>query len=255
MRLQRTVTLALGLSLVASLVFAQQPDAPKAPAAEGVGPGAAAPAGQLKSFKERSSYVIGLDVGRGLKEQGVDLNLDVLMRGVTDGLAGAKNQMTDAEIDATLMELQKLVEGRRKEKNKKEGEAFLALNKKKEGVTELPSGLQYKVLKKGQGATPGATDQVTVHYRGTLIDGSEFDSSYRRGAPATFPVNKVIKGWTEAMQLMQVGDKWQLFVPADLAYGDKSPAEQIPPNATLIFEVELLDVQKGAAAPAPGAHP
>jgi len=248
---------ALLVAPLAGFVHAQQAPGPKVedliPA-----PAAPAPAGAFKSLKERSSYAIGIDIGRGLKGQGVDIDPQIVARGIGDALAGGKLMMSDKELHETLAELQKIVAAqqvdltaRASQKNKKEGEAFLAENKKKDGVQTLASGLQYKVLKTGTGATPTKTDVVTTHYRGTLLDGTEFDSSYARGEPAKFPVGGVIKGWTEALQLMKVGDKWRLFVPSDLAYGERGAGEDIPPNAVLIFDIELLDVKPGTAAPNP----
>jgi len=179
-----------------------------------------------------------------------------------DALSGAKPAMTDDEVKSTLTELrtqlqqkQAAVTKEASEKNKKEGEAFLATNKGKEGVTTLPSGLQYKILQEGTGKKPQATDTVQCNYRGTLIDGTEFDSSTKHGGPATFPVNGVIKGWTEALQLMPVGSKWQLFIPSDLAYGDRGAGGNIGPGATLIFEVELVSIQEKAADEKPEAKP
>jgi FKBP-type peptidyl-prolyl cis-trans isomerase FklB len=192
----------------------------------------------------------------------------ILSRGIKDVLTGGKPAMTDDEVRAKLMELSKQVQAAQQEaqkkqqeankvvgeKNRKEGDTFLSDNKSKEGVVALPSGLQYKILKAGDGPKPTAADTVTCNYRGTLIDGKEFDSSYKRGQPASFPVGGVIKGWTEALQLMPVGSKWQLFIPADLAYGDRQAGPDITPGSTLIFEVELLSIQPkstttGAAAP------
>jgi FKBP-type peptidyl-prolyl cis-trans isomerase FklB len=171
-------------------------------------------------------------------------------RGLKDALAGGKTLLTDDEAQATMVALQNDVRARQQgqmqqvaEKNKKDGEAFLAANAGKEGVVRLPSGLQYKILTPGTGPKPSATDSVVCNYRGTLIDGTEFDSSYKSGHPATFGVGRVIKGWTEALQLMPVGSKWQLFVPAQLAYGDRGAGADIGPNATLIFEVQLLSIE------------
>ncbi len=216
---------------------------------------------QLKEFKDKVSYAIGLDIGTKLKAQEVEVDTGVLRRGLDDGYAGAAPLMTDNDVRVTLMELQKQLMAKQQErtkilgeKNKKEGEAFLAANAKKEGVKTLPSGLQYKVLKEGKGPVPKATDSVETNYRGTLIDGTEFDSSYRRGAPATFPVNAVIPGWTEALQLMKVGSKWQLFVPPSLAYGERGAGREIGPNATLVFEVELLGIKETPPKPPGSMH-
>lgn len=210
--------------------------------------GNAAP-GPYQSLKERSSYAIGLNIGRDMKEGDMDIDIAVLAKGIADSLAGAKPALSEQQIQQTMVELQNFQFAKLAKKNKQEGADFLAENKKKEGVKTLPSGLQYKVVKQGTGATPKATDTVTTHYRGTFLNGKTFDSSYDRGQPAQFPVNKVIPGWTEALQLMKVGDKWQLFIPSELAYGEKGMGSDIPPNAALIFEIELLDIAKGGAAP------
>jgi FKBP-type peptidyl-prolyl cis-trans isomerase len=212
-----------------------------------------------KSLKERSSYAIGLDIGSKLKSDEIEIDPAALAKGIADALAGAKPAMNRKELEQTMQELDKEAERKMAarmaerdaagKKNKVEGAEFLAANKKKEGVVTLPSGLQYKIIKQGTGATPKATDVVTTHYRGTLLNGKVFDSSYDRNEPAKFGVSQVIPGWTEALQHMKVGDKWQLFIPSELAYGDKGAGADIPPNATLIFEIELLDVGTGAAAP------
>jgi FKBP-type peptidyl-prolyl cis-trans isomerase FklB len=192
---------------------------------------------------------MGLNLGNSLIRQPFEVDMDIFMKGFTDAVKKRKPLMTDQEMRDTEIVFQKEMGEKQAqmmktagEKNKKEGEAFLAENKKKEGVKVLPSGLQYKVIKEGTGAIPKATDSATVNYNGTLIHGTEFDSSYKRGQPATFQVNGVIKGWTEALQLMKAGSKWQLFVPSDLAYGEKGAGPQIGPNAVLIFEVELLSI-------------
>lgn len=201
----------------------------------------------LKTQKEKLSYIIGMDMGKNLKNQLVDIDPNILARGLRDALSGSKSVLTEQEVRDTMSAFQKEMVAKQQaigEKNKKEGETFLAENKKKKGVTALPSGLQYKVVKAGTGKKPRPTDTVTVHYQGTLIDGTEFDSSYRRGQPATFPVNGVIPGWTEALGLMQEGAKWQLFIPPNLAYGERGTGSQIGPNATLIFEVELVSIQE-----------
>ncbi|HZW91675.1 MAG TPA: FKBP-type peptidyl-prolyl cis-trans isomerase [Candidatus Eremiobacteraceae bacterium] len=212
----------------------------------------------LKTQKEKFSYALGMKMGGNLKKQDVPVDPNILARGVKDALAGSKTLMTDDEAQAALTEMQNDMRKKQQEKqqvagaaNKKEGEAFLAGNKGKEGVVTLPSGLQYKIIKDGTGPKPAATDSVVCNYRGTLIDGKEFDSSYKRGQPATFPVNGVIKGWTEALQLMPVGSKWQLFIPADLAYGDRGAGPDIGPDATLIFEVELVSIQDKSKEKAP----
>jgi FKBP-type peptidyl-prolyl cis-trans isomerase FklB len=205
---------------------------------------------ELKDQKDKESYSLGYQFGQSLKNQGVDINLDVYASGIRDAFGGKEPQMSQEEIRATLTSLQqRLVAARQKElkemgaKNLEEGKKFLDENKKKEGIKTLPSGLQYKVLSEGSGKMPKAEDTVTVNYKGTLIDGTEFDSSYKRGQPATFQVKGVIKGWTEALQLMKEGSKWQLFIPPGLAYGERGAGRDIGPNATLIFEVELLTIK------------
>lgn len=208
----------------------------------------------LTTQKQKFSYALGMDLGTNigttLKKQSVDFDPAIMSQGLKDGLAGGKTLLTEDEAKAVLAEMQKQVQQQMQakaqaqaEENKKAGDAFLTANKTKEGVVTLPSGLQYKILTAGTGPKPLVTDTVVCNYKGTLIDGTEFDSSYKRGQPATFPLNQVIKGWTEALQLMPVGSKWQLFLPPDLAYGEHAPPE-IGPNATLIFEVELMSIQK-----------
>jgi len=204
----------------------------------------------LKTQKDKFSYALGMNLGANLHKQSVPVDPNIMARGLKDALAGGKTLLTEEEARATITAVQNDMREKQQAKmqqtgdaNKKEGEAFLTDNKSKEGVVALPSGLQYKVLKEGNGAKPTATDSVVCNYRGTLINGTEFDSSSKHGGPATFPVNGVIKGWTEALQLMPVGSKWQLFVPADLAYGDRGAGGDIGPNAALIFEVELVSIQ------------
>ena len=202
----------------------------------------------LKNQKEKVSYIIGMDIGSNLKKQSIDIDSNILAKGVKDALAGTKPLLTEQEIQETMMAFQKEMMAKQAEvakKNKAEGEAFLTENKKKEGVKTLLSGLQYKVIKAGTGKKPKSTDTVTAHYRGTLINGTEFDSSYKRGQPATFPVSGgMIPGWTEALQLMEEGAKWQLFIPPNLAYGEQGAGRDIGPNATLIFEIELVSIQE-----------
>ncbi len=201
----------------------------------------------LKDQKDKVSYIIGMDIGNNLKKQSMSVNPKILAKGIEDALAGAKPLLSQQEVQETMTAFQKEMMAKQVEvakKNKTEGEAFLAENKKKEGVKTLPSGLQYKVIKAGTGKKPKANDTVTVNYRGTLINGTEFDSSYKRGQPATFQVSGVIPGWTEALQLMEQGAKWQLFIPSNLAYGERGAGGVIGPNATLIFEVELISIQE-----------
>ena len=229
----------------------------KTTAAKGTAPVA------LKTQKEKFSYALGMNLGMSLKKQSVEVDPVILSQGLKAALAGGKALLSPEEAQATLMEVQNDLRKKQQEKmqvageaNKKEGAAFLASNKTKEGVVTLPSGMQYKILKEGTGPKPTATDSVVCNYRGTLINGTEFDSSYKRGQPATFPVVGVIKGWTEALQLMPVGSKWQLFIPSELAYGERGAGGDIGPNATLIFEVELMSIaEKPKAEPAPAATP
>ena len=235
-----------------------QPAAPAKPKAPATKPGAAktpaaksAGATVLKTPKDKFSYALGMNLGASLHKQSVDVDPNMVAQGLRAALAGGKTLLTQEEAQAALMEVQNELRKKQQEKmqvageaNKKEGEAFLAANKGKEGVVTLPSGLEYKILKEGTGPKPAASDSVVCNYRGTLINGTEFDSSYKRGQPATFPVNGVIKGWTEALQLMPVGSKWQLFVPSSLAYAERGAGGDIGPNATLIFDVELLSIQE-----------
>jgi FKBP-type peptidyl-prolyl cis-trans isomerase FklB len=212
----------------------------------------AVPEVKLDTPKSRISYTIGVNVGQDFKAQQMDIDADVLLLGLKDSLAGKELRLTDeemvGEIQAFQQEMQAKMEAEMAKvvtKNQEEGAAFLAENAKKEGVVVTESGLQYKVLEPGDGDSPGAADVATVHYRGTLIDGTQFDSSYDRGQPATFPVGGVIAGWTEALQLMQPGAKWQLVIPSELAYGERGAGQDIGPNATLLFDVELISVEKG----------
>jgi FKBP-type peptidyl-prolyl cis-trans isomerase FklB len=204
-----------------------------------------------KSPKEKLSYSIGVDIGSTIKRQQIETDAAFVAQGIKDALSGSKLLLTDQEIRDTMTGFQKEMMAKQAEimkkvaeTNKKEGDTFLADNKKKPGVVTLPNGLQYKVIKEGSGKMPKATDTVTVNYRGTLVNGTEFDSSFKRGEPATFQVRGVIPGWTEALQKMKTGSKWQLFVPANLAYGDRGAGNVIGPNATLIFEVELVSIKQ-----------
>jgi FKBP-type peptidyl-prolyl cis-trans isomerase FklB len=208
----------------------------------------------LKTEKDKISYTIGVDIGKKLKIQPIELNPDFIARGVKDSLTDGKLLMTEQELKDSMSAFQKEFAQKQMaltkeagEKNKREGEAFLAENMEKEGVVTTSSGLQYKVIREGTGKTPILTDTVSVHYLGVLVDDTEFDSSYRRGQPATFKVNGVISGWTEALQLMKEGAKWQLFIPANLAYGERNTGGKIGPNSTLIFEVELISVEEKAS--------
>ncbi len=223
--------IALGIGILAGQVYAQDV--------------------VLKTQKDKVSYSIGMDIGMTLKNQSIEVDHAILARGIKDSMSGQKPLMAEQEIRDTIAAFQKEMMAKQQElakqmgeKNKKEGEVFLAENKKKEGVKTLARGLQYKVIKAGTGKKPKATDTVTTHYRGTLVDGTEFDSSARQGKSATFQVKGVIPGWTEALQLMEEGAKWQLFIPSNLAYGDRgTPGGPIGPNAALIFDIELISIQ------------
>ncbi len=201
-----------------------------------------------ETMQQKAAYAIGINFINSLKMQGIKLDEPSLLQGIQDALKGqlvlshAEMQSALDEFKQQLIIQQQLAQKTLLKKNQQEGEAFLSANKTKEGVVTLPSGLQYRVIKKGSGPSPKLTDKVTTHYRGTLIDGTEFDSSYSRNQPATFPVNGVIPGWTEALQLMHKGDKWQLFIPSELAYGNRAVGDKIKPGSTLIFEIELLDI-------------
>jgi FKBP-type peptidyl-prolyl cis-trans isomerase FklB len=215
---------------------------------------------EIKTQQEKLSYSLGYDAGRRMLQSSVDIDPETFSRAFRDGLAGNKSAMTDEEMRAALVPLQEEMKAKRAEEmkkmaeknkqmaevNKQEGATFLAENAKKEGVQTLPSGLQYKIVKEGTGSTPKPSDMVTVHYRGTLISGTEFDSSHKRGQPATLGVDKVIKGWTEALQLMKEGSQWLLYIPSELAYGERGAGTAIGPNQTLIFDVELLSIQAPA---------
>jgi FKBP-type peptidyl-prolyl cis-trans isomerase len=204
----------------------------------------------LKTEADKLNYTVGLDIGKSLKRNGLDYNQAVFSKGLSDGYTEVEEALLNEEEQTTVkQEHSKAIrEKRNKEKkelaakNKAEGEKFLAENKGKEGVLTTESGLQYKIIKEGNGPSPQATDQVSVHYKGTLIDGTEFDSSYKRNKPANFAANRVIRGWSEALQLMPVGSTWQLVIPSDLAYGPRGSGQKIGPDAVLIFEVELLEI-------------
>ncbi len=204
----------------------------------------------LKTEQDRLAYAMGMDLGSQLKARSVEIDPAVFARGLKDALAGGKTLLSEDEAKAAIAGLQKAMLVKQAaeakvvgEKNKMDGDAFLAANKAKDGVVALPSGVQYKVLTAGAGKKPTDADTVVCQYRGTLIDGREFDSSYKRGQPATFPVKGVIKGWTEVLQLMPVGSKWQVFVPSALAYGERGAGADIGPNATLVFEIELVAIK------------
>lgn len=204
------------------------------------------PAQAFASQQARISYAIGVDIGNSFKRQGVEIDVQILAKGLQDALGGGQTLLTEQEVRETLQAYQGELRARMQEKAKREGAAYLAENAKRPGVTTLPSGLQYKVITAGTGAKPTADDSVKCHYRGTFVDGREFDSSYSRNQPAVFPVRGVIPGWTEALQLMPVGSKWQIAVPYELAYG-AGGNRAIPPYSTLVFEIELLGIEKPAA--------
>ncbi len=239
--MKRTLSLLSALLMTASAACAQEPGE-----AQVVKP---------ETLEDRASYSIGLSLAKNLKAQGVEVDVDYLIRGLRDGLGEGETLLSDDEMRATLQEFQQSLAARQQqqqaalaEKNQKEGQAFMASNKERAGVVSLDNGLQYEVLQAADGPNPKVTDQVRVHYRGTLIDGTPFDSSYDRGEPAVFPLNGVIKGWTEALQRMPVGSKWKLYIPPELAYGARGAGPVIGPNATLVFEVELLGIESQEAA-------
>jgi FKBP-type peptidyl-prolyl cis-trans isomerase FklB len=207
---------------------------------------------KIDNETDKINYSLGYQIGGDFKHQKVEIRPELVVKGIQDAIAGTSPLMTPQEMRTVLIDLKKQIEKIEREnllkgsaKNLAEGEAFLAENTKKAGVQVLPSGLQYRVVSEGSGASPKATDAVTVNYRGTLIDGTEFDSSYQRNKPAIFQVDRVIRGWTEALQLMKEGAKWELFIPAKLAYGERGAGSSIPPNSVLIFEVELITVGSG----------
>jgi FKBP-type peptidyl-prolyl cis-trans isomerase FklB len=209
----------------------------------------------LKNSKEKLSYALGMDLGNQFRKQAVQVNPEVFLQGLKDAISGSKTLLTEEQVRNQITELQNqmrtkyLVERAAIGKtNKAEGEAFLAGNKSRPDVITLESGLQYRIIKTGDGPKPALQDTVMCNYRGTLINGAEFDNSYKQNKPASFPVGKVIKGWTEALQLMPVGSKWQLFVPPNLAYGENGAGNIVGPNATLIFEVDLLSIQPKSEA-------
>jgi FKBP-type peptidyl-prolyl cis-trans isomerase FklB len=256
-----TALLATSILLVANLQAQQAPAQKAPPASTSKTPPSAATsqsASPLETDKDKLSYAIGMNIGATLHQQSMDVDPKVLARGIADTLAGGKTLLTDEQAKAVLEQLQEKMRSEQEAKlqaaaetNKKEGDAFITANRAKEGVVALPSGLQYKILRAGTGPKPTLADTVVCQYQGTLIDGKVFDSSYQRGQPVTIPVGKVIKGFTEALQLMPVGSKWELVIPPDLAYGDRGAGADIGPNSTIIFDVELLSIQaQGANEPA-----
>ncbi len=252
------------LSLCAALVLAaagtlgaQAPTTAPAPSTP-----PANTAGKPESLNDRASYIIGLNLGRSLKSQDIPVAADLIVKGLRDGLGDSQALLSEEEIQTTMQAFQQEMLAKQQEKskalsakNQKEGEEFLAKNKARKEVKTTASGLQYEVLTEGTGPTPKATDQVTVHYKGTLLDGTVFDSSYDRNEPATFGVNQVIPGWVEALQLMKTGSKHKVYIPASLAYGETGAGPQIGPSSTLVFEIELLSVGAPKPAPAPEGAP
>ena len=232
-------------------------DTGAAPAAEAKEPAAIEPS-PFKTEKETISYTLGMSVGRSLKMQSLDVDVDVFLQGMKDTLSGGKTLLTEQQVADTMRALQQKMRAQQQqlmkelaEKNTREGEAFLAENAKKEGVVVLPEGLQYKVLTEGTGPTPQQADTVMVNYRGTLIDGMEFDSSAKSDGPIPLTINNVVKGMQEALKLMKVGSKWQIFIPSVLAYGERGAGTFIGPNAAIVFDVELVSIKPVAAAPPP----
>ena len=229
--------LVLGCLIVASVYAAQESSK------EQVGePNAAAPkTALLQTEQDKVSYTIGTQLGQNFRTQGIEIKIESFVLGLKDAMAGKELALTQDEMTQLMTNFQRTILAKQATKNLSEATAFLEANKAKEGVKVLPSGLQYKVITEGTGKTPTAADKVKTHYRGTLINGREFDSSYKRNQPAEFPVSGVIKGWTEALQLMKEGAKWELYIPPNLAYGERG-RPGIPPNSALIFEIELLEV-------------
>lgn len=243
---------------------AKAPAAPPAKAPAGAAtpaPGAQANAPAFKTQKEKLSYAIGMEMGKGVKTQGIDVDPSILEQGLKDALSGAKSQMSEDEIKQVITALQQDMRQKQMQvqeaaaaENKTKGEAFLAANAKKDGVVALPDGLQYKILTAGQGKKPVESDTVLCNYKGTFVDGTEFDSSAQAGKPVPFEVKNVIPGFKEVLQLMPVGSKWQVFVPSNLAYGERGAGGVIGPNAMLIFEIELVSIEGPALnQPAGGA--
>jgi FKBP-type peptidyl-prolyl cis-trans isomerase FklB len=249
---------------------AKSPAAPpaKAPASAAQTPAAKAPAAktpasttELKSQKDKLSYAIGMEMGKGVKTQGIDVDPNLLMQGLKDGLSDSKSLMSDDELRQVITGLQQDVRQKQMQaqqaaasENKTKGEAFLAENAKKDGIVALPDGLQYRILAAGQGKKPAAADTVLCNYKGTFLDGTEFDGSEKAGKPVPFQVSGVIPGFKEVLQLMPVGSKWQVFIPSNLAYGERGAGNVIAPNSTLIFEIELVGIQdpaQPASAPQP----
>jgi len=259
--MKKLTSLAALLLLTAAVaVRAEQQPSAQQPAPTPAQPQAAS-GDKPQSLEDKASYIIGFNLGSNLKQQEIPVNGDLIIKGLRDGLGGAPGLLTNDEIQAAMTEFQQQMMAKQQEKmkavgekNKKEADEFLAANKTKPGVITTASGLQYQVLQEGTGPVPKPTDQVTVNYKGTLLDGKVFDSSYERNQPATFTVGQVIPGWVEALQLMKVGSKFKLFIPPALAYGENGAGQEIGPNSLLIFEVELLKAE-AQPAPAPEVTP
>ena len=261
----------LALGLMACGVRAQQAPAKTPAASPAKAPAAApaqtpatqapAPSSPFKTQKEKVSYAIGMEMGKGVKAQGIDVDPTILEQGLKDALSDADSKMSEAELRQVITALQQDIRQKQRQEeeakaadNKAKGDAFLAENAKKDGVVALPDGLQYKILTAGQGKKPLESDTVLCNYKGTFLDGTEFDSSAKAGKPVPFEVKNVIPGFKEVLQLMPVGSKWQVFVPPNLAYGERGAGGVIGPNATLIFEVELVSIQEAAkSSPIPPA--
>jgi FKBP-type peptidyl-prolyl cis-trans isomerase len=260
--IHRSIVPVLVLGLAAGAALGQKPNEKPAPAPAPAAPAAASAPGKPESVQDRASYSIGLNLGRSFKSNEVNVNLDLLLKGVKDALSGVTPALTDEEMQGAMQALQQDVLAKQQEKqkvqgekNKKEGDDFLAKNKAKAGVTTTASGLQYEVLTAGSGDSPKPTDTVTVNYKGTLIDGTTFDSSYDRGEPATFVLNQVIGGWTEGVGLMKPGAKYKLYIPPALGYGDRGAGPTIGPSSVLIFEVELISIGAPKTEEAKPAEP
>jgi FKBP-type peptidyl-prolyl cis-trans isomerase FklB len=279
--MMKRITLAAFLLSSAYITSAEDTTPPPPPtesasASQTPGPaespaGGAASSSAFKTEKDKVSYSLGVDIGRTLQRLQLDLNEEVLSQGIADVLGSKPMALTDQELQETLQAFQQKMMQKQQEsmakkqdemkvvaaKNKGDGKKFLDDNSKKAGVKSTSSGLQYKVIKEGKGDKPKDSDVVETNYRGTTIDGKEFDSSAKHGSTFSFPVNGVIKGWSEALKLMPVGSKWELYIPSELAYGDEGYGEDIPPGSTLVFEVELLGIKKnsGGTPPAPESQP
>lgn len=258
--------IAMSLGLVSASVFAQQSNITPAtnnnatPTQNVAGPAANTSGLKLNSTMDKVSYAIGVNIGQNFKNQGLAINSDAISQGIKDGLVGNTPLMSQQDMQNTLTDFQKQLIVKRQQdfqqlstKNKQDGAAFLAANKTKPDVVTLPDGLQYKIINEGSGASPSDQDTVTVNYEGTFINGKVFDSSYQRGKPVTFPVSEIIPGWTEALKLMKPGATWQLFIPPNLAYGERGIGP-IGPNQTLLFKVNLISVTKGTASATQAAN-